>query len=994
METPAHKNHHMKFQGLTASQVEASRKSHGFNMLTPPVREPLWKLYLEKFDDPVIRILIIAAALAIAVGIADGKYAEGIGIIIAVILATSLGFLNEYKASKEFDILNQVNDEAPVKAIRDGAFVTVPKKDIVVGDIVLIEMGEEVPADGRVLEAVSLRLDESCLTGESGTVRKAPAESENEIRHGETVYSPHEVFRGTIVGEGHGVIEIVAVGDSTEIGSIAKPAAEESGKDTPLKAQLERLSKLIGVVGFLVAGLVFVALIGRGILTGELHLTASQWIVAGIIIGGLLVVLSRIWVPVAYDAAALLGFDLQRTGEDRGRSWTDWLLMPLLGTATLVVPLGLGWALGLLPASPTHWLPAEAAREFVQYFMVSVTIIVVAVPEGLPMSVTLSLAYSMRKMTAANNLVRKMHACETIGAATVICCDKTGTLTLNEMRVQATDFPCLVQNTEPPKSHGRSYADLLVAEAIAANSTANLTRIPGSEVQGLGNPTECALLLWLEASGIDYELPRTDFRIQSQLTFSTEHKYMGTLGISPIDDRRLLHVKGAPEIVLERCTTLLLAEGTQSMEGHKSRIRNDLESYQKRGMRTLAFAFREADGEGDDVGESAREMTWLGFVAIADPVRPEVPSAVESCREAGIAIKIVTGDNPWTTTEIARRIGLLPKSPADGRDHLSGRAFAALSDEEALQRVKDLKILSRARPLDKLRLVQLLQQRGEVVAVTGDGTNDAPALNYADVGMAMGKTGTSVAKEASDIILLDDSFLSIVNAVMWGRSLYENIQRFILFQLTINLAALGVAFLGPFIGVEFPLTVTQMLWVNLIMDTFAALALASEPPHGTVMKRPPRDPGEFIITRHMARRIILVGVIFLAFLVLFLVHMQRKGDVNEYNLSVFFTVFVMLQFWNLFNARCLGQNYSAFSGMSRNRAFLLIAGTILLGQILLVQFGGAVFRTVPLSFRDWLLIAGGTSIVLWVGEVGRWYDRRRSNCEGRQDSGETRPCEG
>lgn len=994
METIAHKNHHMKFQGLTTSQIEASRQNNGSNVLTPPVREPLWKLYLEKFDDPVIRILIIAAALAIAVGIADGKYAEGIGIIIAVILATSLGFLNEYKAGKEFDILNQVNDEAPVKAIRDGAFVTVPKKDIVAGDIVLIEMGEEIPADGRVLEAVSLGVDESCLTGESGIVGKSAGEPGDETRHGESVYSPREVFRGTIVGEGHGVIEITAVGDSTEIGNIAKPAAEESGKDTPLKAQLERLSRLIGVVGFLVAGLVFVALIGRGILIGDLDLSASQWSVVGIILASLLVVLSRIWVPVAYDAAALIGFDVKRAGEDKGRNWTGWLLMPLLGMITLVIPLGLGWALGLLPVTPSHWLPAEAARAFVQYFMVSVTIIVVAVPEGLPMSVTLSLAYSMRKMTAANNLVRKMHACETIGAATVICCDKTGTLTLNEMRVQASDFPCLKENTEPPKSAGRSHADLLVTEAIAANSTANLTRITGSEVQGLGNPTECALLLWLEQSGIDYVPPRSDFQVQSQLTFSTERKYMGTLGISSIDDRRLLHVKGAPEIILERCTTQLSSEGTQSLEVHKSRIRNDLESYQKRGMRTLAFAFKEAGAEGDDIGESATDLTWLGFVAIADPVRPEVPPAVESCREAGIAIKIVTGDNPWTTTEIARRIGLLPQSPAEGTDQLSGRDFAALSDEEALQRVGDLKILSRARPLDKLRLVQLLQQRGEVVAVTGDGTNDAPALNYADVGMAMGKTGTSVAKEASDIILLDDSFLSIVNAVMWGRSLYENIQRFILFQLTINLAALGTAFLGPFIGVEFPLTVTQMLWVNLIMDTFAALALASEPPHGTVMKRPPRDPGEFIITRSMARRIILVGIIFLAFLILFLVYMERKGDVNAYNLSIFFTVFVMLQFWNLFNARCLGQNYSAFSGMSRNSAFLLIAGAILFGQILLVQFGGAVFRTVPLSFRDWLIIVGGTSIVLWVGEVGRWYDRRRTNRRCRQDRVEARPCEG
>jgi Ca2+-transporting ATPase len=649
---------------------------------------------------------------------------------------------------------------------------------------------------------------------------------------------------------------------------------------------------------------------------------------------------------------------------DRAIEWLKTLALALL---ILGIGIGVGALFQWLPASIQQWMPAAAAHQLLTYFTIAVTIIVVAVPEGLALSVTLSLAYSMRKMTQQNNLVRRMNACETIGAATVICSDKTGTLTLNEMRVRETNFPSLRDENISP----------LIAEAIAANTTANLERNPGEKASPLGNPTEAALLLWLDKHHIDYAEKRGEFRIVERWAFSTDRKYMATLGKSP-ENGLILHVKGAPEILLDRCSQILTPEGIRPLS-HVETITAELKDYQMRGMRTLGFATvssPENYREEMDIDELAQEMTWVGCVAIADPIRPEVPKALATCKKASIRIKMVTGDNPNTAKEIARQIGLISDSEPS-TSYLTGPQFSQLKAEEAKAAAQNVKVLARARPADKQRLVKLLQDSGEVVAVTGDGTNDAPALNQAQVGLALGKNSTFVAKEASDIIILDRAFESIETAVMWGRSLYQNIQKFILFQLTINVAACGIALLGPFIGINLPLTVTQLLWVNLIMDTFAALALATEPPSETVMEVPPRDPQDFIITKPMAIAIFTVAPIFLVFLLGFLLYIQEDGTVTKYELSLFFTTFVMLQFWNLFNAKCFGLNKSAFSNLFENKGFITIATVILLGQILMVQFGGSLFRTVPLSVQDWLMIIGGTSSVLWLGEAARFFARMK-----------------
>ncbi|MCO6458744.1 MAG: calcium-translocating P-type ATPase, PMCA-type [Pirellulaceae bacterium] len=976
MTSPATPATAVRHPGLTSEQVEQRRREFGHNVLTPPARDPWWKLFLEKFDDPVIRILMIAAVIAIGVGAVHGEYLEGIGIITAVLLATGLAFFNEYKANKEFDVLNTVNDDVPIKVVRDARFTDVPRKDIVVGDLVLIEAGEEVPADGTLLEAVSLQVNESGLTGESEPNVKVARDDPRKARLARTTYPRDMVLRGAMTLDGHGMYEVTAVGDATEIGKTVRAAAEQTGEATPLNQQLDKLSKVIGVVGLLVAVGTFLALIVRGVVIGELELSAAQWTVAGIFFVGTSVALLLVWLPMVYDGLELaLGWEAPAWlggDDDEGHAaLRRWLTVLGLGALIVAVGLGGGYLLNFVPASPGDWLPDGAAQKFLTYFMIAVTIIVVAVPEGLAMSVTLSLAYSMRKMTAANTLVRRMHACETIGAATVICSDKTGTLTMNEMRVFAASYPGLQGPLDPAGELGA-----LIVENIAANTTAHLAREGAEAARALGNPTEGALLFWLEEQGIDYVSNRVAFSITYQLTFSTERKWMGTYGVSPRTSQPCLHVKGAPELVLARCTQVRTAQGIEPIEAHREQIRGELVGFQARGMRTLGMAYHDklAYDEGMDLEGAAHGLTWLGFLAIADPVRPEVPPAIQACQRAGIRVKMVTGDNPDTAQEIGRQIGLWNDQDAD-RCHLKGPDFQTLPDDQSHQAAGQLKILSRAKPLDKVRLVRSLQAQGEVVAVTGDGINDCGALNYADVGLAMGRAGKAAAKEASDIILLDDSFRTIVDAVMWGRSLYENIQRFILFQLTINVAALGIAFLGPFIGVELPLTVIQMLWVNLIMDTFAALALATEPPHRDVLNRPPRSPRAFIVTPVMATNVFGVAAVFLVILIAMLLRLQADGEVSPYELSVFFTVFVLLQFWNLFNARCLGLTHSAFSGVLQNKAFLVIAAAIFLGQVVIVQFGGNFFRTVPLEWRDWLLIVVSTSAVLWVGELWRLVRR-------------------
>lgn len=879
--------------GLSEQEVLQSREKYGANLLTPPKRPSLWRLYLEKFEDPVVRVLLVAAAFSLIISIIENEYAETIGIIAAILLATGIGFYFEYDAGKKFDLLNAVNEETLVKVIRGGHIREIPRKDVVVGDIVVLETGEEIPADGELIEAISLQVNESNLTGEP-VINKTTIEADFDE---EATYASNMVMRGTTVVDGHGTMKVLRVGDETEIGQVARQSTEQNTEPTPLNIQLKKLAGLIGKIGFTVAGLAFLIFFIKDVV---LH----------------------------FDFATL-------------NTWQDWV--PVL-------------------------------ERTLKYFMMAVTLIVVAVPEGLPMSVTLSLALNMRRMLATNNLVRKMHACETMGAITVICTDKTGTLTQNLMQVYEPDFYAL-------KDGGKLADDdisKLVAEGISANSTAFLEEAVGGEKpKGVGNPTEVALLLWLDSQGRNYLELREDARVLDQLTFSTERKFMATLVKSPLLGKKVLYVKGAPEIVLGKCKEVILDGRRVDSVEYRSTVEAQLLNYQNMAMRTLGFAFRMVeDGEPDDCVElvAQNNLNFLGVVAISDPIRPDVPAAVAKCQSAGIDIKIVTGDTPGTATEIARQIGLWKPEDTE-RNRITGVAFAELTDEEALDRVMDLKIMSRARPTDKQRLVQLLQQKGAVVAVTGDGTNDAPALNHAQVGLSMG-TGTSVAKEASDITLLDDSFNSIGTAVMWGRSLYKNIQRFIVFQLTINFVALLIVLLGSIVGTELPLTVTQMLWVNLIMDTFAALALASIPPSESVMNEKPRRSSDFIITKPMRYNIFGVGTVFLVVLMgLIYYFTNAAGGMTVHRLTVFFTFFVMLQFWNLFNARVFGTNDSAFKGITKSYGMELVALAILGGQFLIVQFGGAVFRTEPLNWQTWLIIIASSSAVLWVGELIRFVSR-------------------
>ena len=874
MSQKMNENH---LNGLTDQEVIASRQKYGENLLTPPKRPSIWKLYLEKFQDPVIRVLLVAAVFSLIISIIENEYAETIGIFFAIFLATGIGFYFEYDANKKFDLLNAVGEETPVTVIRNGKVKEIPRKEIVVGDIVILNTGDEIPADGTLVEAVSLQVNEANLTGELMVNKTTDPEHFDD----EATYPSNAVMRGTTVTDGHGTMKVDRVGDATEIGKVARQSTEQSDEKTPLNIQLEKLANLIGKVGFTIAILTFVIFTGKDL--------------------------------YAYFTANTV------------ETWEQWL---------------------------------EVAQIVLKYFMMAVTLIVVAVPEGLPMSVTLSLALNMRRMLKTNNLVRKMHACETMGAITVICTDKTGTLTQNLMQVHEAQ----VDESNPE----------LVAESIAVNSTAFLEeKAEGEKPSGVGNPTEVALLLWLNGKGANYISLRENAHTVNQLTFSTERKYMATLIDSPVMNKRVLYIKGAPEIVMSKC----------SLSDDKIKAYNEqLLAYQNKAMRTLGLAYRIIpEGKSEDCAELVAEggMTFLGIFAISDPIRPDVPDAVKKCQSAGIGVKIVTGDTPGTATEIARQIGLWTENDTE-RNRITGTDFAALSDEEALERVLDIKVMSRARPMDKQRLVQLLQQKGAVVAVTGDGTNDAPALNHAQVGLSMG-TGTSVAKEASDITLLDDSFHSIATAVMWGRSLYKNIQRFIVFQLTINVVALLSVLLGAFFGSALPLTVTQMLWVNLIMDTFAAMALASISPSMDVMNEKPRKRTDFIISKAMQKNIFGTGICFLIVLMGLMAYMNNSATgMDVHNLTIFFTVFVMLQFWNLFNASVFGTNHSIFKDAGHALGMLSVALIILVGQFIIVTFGGKVFRTEALPLMDWVYIIGGTSIVLWIGEIWRGIKRMSS----------------
>ena len=850
-------------QGLTPEEVAASRAAHGENIITPQRDDSAWRLLAEKFRDPIIIVLLVAAALSLAMAFMEGNFTETIGILCAILLATCVGFLFEWDAMRRFRRLNRVNDEQPVKVRRGGVMREIPRREVVVGDLVSLEAGETVPADGELVEAVSLQMDESTLTGEPETAKYV----DEELFDPEATYPSNRLLRGTTVRDGYGRMVVTAVGDATEAGRVTEQATVQSGEQTPLHRQLTRLSRQIGKVGIALSVLIFVILIGKAFLVE-----------------------------------------------------------------------------GLADAPWPH-----VVRIVLNCFMVSVAMIVMAVPEGLPMSITLSLALSMRRMLKTNNLVRKMHACETMGAVTVICTDKTGTLTQNRMRVEEI-------------IHYASIDERLLAEIIAVNSTAFLD----ADGNVIGNPTEGALLIRLREEGFDYAALREEAPIVDRMTFTTERKYMATIIQSKTTGKRLICVKGAPEIVRAMCMP----------DGKDAQVNEQLLLFQGRAMRTLAVAYAETTAERCEDALRNPQLLFVAVAAIADPVREDVPAAVARCMKAGIDIKIVTGDTPATAREIARRIGLWHDETDSSRNEMTGVEFAAMSDEELLERVQALKIMSRARPLDKQRLVRLLQRKGEIVAVTGDGTNDAPALNFANVGLSMG-SGTSVAKDASDITLLDDSFASIAAAVMWGRSLYRNIQRFVLFQLTINFAAIIVVFVGSIFGTEMPLTVVQILWVNIIMDTFAALAMASLPPNPAVMNEPPRPKDEFIITPAMARTIFTCGTIFVGVLLGMLFYWRATtGAPNLEQLTVFFSVFVFLQFWNMFNAKGFEACHSVLHDLRGSRTFFLVLLLIAVGQVLIVEFGGPVFRTTPLTWVQWLEVIGYTSLIAILGDVVRSIRRR------------------
>ena len=864
--------------GLTDEQVKQSREQHGKNVLTPPQRTSLWNLYLDKYRDPIIQILLVAAFVSLILAFIEKNFMETIGIFVAVFLATTVGFYFERDAAKKFNLLTALSEEQPVKVRRNGKVMEIPRHDVVVGDVVLVEVGDEVPADGELIVCNDLQINESALTGE-------PVAEKSLEGGGDGAYPRNVILRSTMVMNGRGEFVVTAVGDATEIGKVAKKSTEQTSVETPLHMQLDKLAKMISKVGSVVSVAAFFIFLIHDILTNP------AW-------GG-----------------------------------KDYFYM---------------------------------AEIVLKYFMMAVTLIVMAVPEGLPMAITLSLALNMRRMLKSNNLVRKLHACETMGAVTVICTDKTGTLTQNKMQVSALEL--------------KQGDEALLDTAIALNSTAEL-----NDGKPIGNPTESALLLWLDAQGKDYEELRKQVNVLKQLPFSTERKMMATL--AEVDGETYLFVKGAPEIVMKKC---IIEDRMQRQSAE------ELDEWQHKAMRTLAFAYKKIEASIMRTSRTstaevvalldANDLQLQAIAAIADPIRPDVPAAVQECRHAGIEVKVVTGDTAATALEIGKQIGIFEDEPenigADGsltsldQQMITGEQWEALSDEEAYERAKDIRVMSRARPTDKQRLVAMLQKRGEVVAVTGDGTNDAPALHYAHVGLSLG-SGTSVAKEASDMTLLDDSFKSIANAVMWGRSLYRNLQRFLFFQLVVNVAALLLVLGGSVIGTEMPLTVTQILWVNLIMDTFAALALASLPPSHEVMKDKPRKASDFIINKSIGFGILFCGIVFFLVMFALLVYCERrgKGGVDVHELTMFFTTFVMIQFWNLFNAKALMSHHTAFRHFLKDRGMILVLVLVLVGQWIIVTFGGEMFRTTPLSLHEWLLIIGSTSVVLWVGELWRAFKR-------------------
>ena len=949
-----------KFSGLNRDQIQASRAKFGENIITPREKESVWKLFFEKFEDPMIRILLVAACLSLVVSVLHNEYAETIGIFFAIFLATGIAFWFEKDAQNKFNELNKVTDQIPVKVIRDGVVIEVAKSEIVVGDIVIFEAGEEIPADGDLLESNVLLIDESSLTGELSIHKTTIPEEFDE----ESTYPSNWVYKSTKVLEGSGVMRVMTVGDATEYGKVAQQSTEKHGELTPLALQLESLAKLIGVCGFSLAILIFYILLFKELFSEGASYSYTQLVTLFVSLFAMSIAVTKVWMPILMDFLTFAKIKSKLIDKLSQLSWGKNILISVIVWAVTSVIFTMFFGVNFFTSS--SWLDFDSLGKILQFFMIAVTLIVVSIPEGLPMSVTLSLALSMRRMLKTNNLVRKMHACETMGATTVICTDKTGTLTQNQMRVHQAFFQCKTNFEDD------SIYSSLVSDSLSMNTTAFLDYSDPAKVKTIGNPTEAALLLWCDLVGIEYQHIRKHTNIVDRLVFSTERKYMATIIDSVGLKKRIFLMKGAPEVILSKCTTKLDGNDIVNFDS-KSDVNLQLAQMQEKAMRTLAFGFKEVADDVTKIDDvDIENLTYVGFVAIADPVREDVGDAIKDCLKASIQVKVVTGDTSVTAKEIARQIGLWSETDTDV-NIITGLEFEALTDEEAYERAPLIKIMCRARPTDKQRLVGLLQKRGEIVAVTGDGTNDAPALNKAHVGLSMG-TGTAIAKEASDITLLDDSFSSIVSAVIWGRSLYLNIQRFIVFQLIINLTAVVVVLCGAVFGV-LTLTVTQMLWVNLIMDTFAAGALASLPPSRKLLNSPPRSNSAFIITRTMATNIFSRGLVFITVLLAFMYVSVQEGEMSVKVLTQFFTTFVLLQFWNMFNAKVLYTNASAFSDIKKSMSFMIVSLLILVGQYLIVTFGGEVFRTVPLSWADWGKIFGLTSIILVVGEIERLIAR-------------------
>lgn len=944
----------LKYKGLTEQQVKESRTLHGSNVLTPADKEPLWKQYLEKFSDPLIIILLIAGLLSVGISFYEYEWLhegtqvffEPVGIFMAILVATGLAFYFEYQAGKEFDVLNQVNDEEPVVVVRDGRITTIPRKDVVVDDIIIVHTGQEIPADAELLETVTLQVDESTLTGEPVCHKSA---DKNDF-DSEATFPTNHLLRGTKVMEGHGIARVFAVGDATENGKVFEAVQIDKSVKTPLNEQLDKLGLLITNFSYIVAALIIVAK-----LVVYHDFAPLSWLIA---------------VPVVTFFYLLIW---------RFPKWKRSARIATIVAFFIIFIASVYWIHDIVPTRNDDDISALLAYTL-QTIMIAVTLIVVAVPEGLPMAVTLSLAYSMRSMLKTNNLVRRMHACETMGATTVICTDKTGTLTKNQMQVFQTRFFGLEN-----QQIGDDSISTLVCEGMAVNSIAQLDASSDGKVEVLGSPTEGALLLWLREKGVDYGALREAVMLLGEIPFSTERKYMATW-VQRSDGKQVLYVKGAPEIVLGLCNSI-------AGEVSKDQIVDILQQYQAQAMRTLGFAYQVVE-EGETVISNgtldAHRLEFLGIAAISDPVRDDVRDAVDDCINAGIKVKVVTGDNARTAIEVARQIGLWTDEDSDN-EVITGPEFEALDENELLNRVMDIKVISRARPMDKKRLVEALQKKNQVVAVTGDGTNDAPALKAAHVGLSMGD-GTSVAKEASDITIIDNSFASIGRAVMWGRSLYRNIQRFLLFQLTVNVAACLIVLVGSFMGTESPLTVTQMLWVNLIMDSFGAMALASLPPDPKVMKEKPRSRMAFILDKGMMQEILGVGLFFFVMLWFFLyifqyaditcmadlltVHPGAKDHLSAYEQTLLFSIFVWAHLWYMFNARAFRSGGSGldldFKGC---RGFWVIFSIIVVGQFLIVEVFYEFFNCVPMLLKDWIIIIVSTMPVMLVREA--WHLLRR-----------------